>query len=272
MTYLDEARIMLDVEYSTLYKEAGGDKYAISFMDEKIKHSYQVLGAGNYLIAHEDCFLGLDDKIKDKLKATVLLHDIARFREILAIQNGGKLDHGEYGAKMLSVTENFSSIDVLLPIKHHGHLIEFLYNDDEYIKLSDDKKDWVKKVSYLVRDADKIANFYLLVRAFDEMEKIFFVEDRFENPYNLKPSESVADSFIKFMAVNRGNVKNFADQALMILAWIFDLNYKYSFVYLEKLKIVDKICDNFSKFFEKEDANMYKSLIKKYVQDKIAKC
>ena len=101
------------------------------------------------------------------------------------------------------------------------------------------------------------------------LPKIFFVKDRFENPYNLKPSENVADCFMKFMAVNRGDVKNFADQALMILAWIFDLNYKYSFVYLEKLKIIDKIFDNFSKFFEKEDANMYKSLIKKYVQDKI---
>ena len=270
MAYLDEARVMLDVEYSTSYKEALDDDYAKSFMDEKIKHSYQVLGAGNYLIAHEDCFCLLDDDIKDKLKATVLLHDIARFREILAIQCGDKLDHGIHGAMMLSNTDNFSSIDVLLPIKHHGHLIEFLYNDDEYIKLSDDKKEWVKKVSYLVRDADKIANFYLLVRAFDEMEKIFFVEDRFENPYNMKPSDNVVDSFMEFMAINRGDVKNFADQALMILAWIFDLNYKYSFVYLEKLKIIDKICDNFSKFFEKEDANMYKSLIKKYVQDKMA--
>ncbi|MBO5441278.1 MAG: hypothetical protein J6A09_01765, partial [Alphaproteobacteria bacterium] len=37
------------------------------FMEEKIKHSYQVLGMGNLLLKHEACFERLSKEDKDYL-------------------------------------------------------------------------------------------------------------------------------------------------------------------------------------------------------------
>ena len=82
MNYLTEAKKLLNNEYRKKYAFAHTD-YQIDFMNEKIKHSYQALGAGNYLLKHDPCFANLSSEEKSYYQAIVLLHDICRFYEIL---------------------------------------------------------------------------------------------------------------------------------------------------------------------------------------------
>ena len=77
---LNKAKEILDIEYNKWYVEIE-DSYQKDLMDEKIRHSYQVLGAGNFLLSHEDCFVNSSKLEIDKLKAIVLLHDVGRFYE-----------------------------------------------------------------------------------------------------------------------------------------------------------------------------------------------
>ena len=248
--YLDLAKKLLSEEYKNKYKLA--NDHGKRLMDEKIKHSYQVLGVGNYILKNESIFSKCNVDEIDFLKAIVLLHDIGRFQE--GVTSG--IDHGVYGADMLKSETVLNMLTAYLPIKHHGHLIEDLYNDDEYINLSPEEKKIIDKYIYLIRDADKLANFYLLFREFAKHESLFFSP----RPLDTKiPSEKVLEDFMACKSVNKKDVKSHADHALMIMACVYDLRYKSSFVFLEKMGVVEGLFVLFSKFWNEENIASYKS-------------
>lgn len=252
--YLIKAKEMLHDEYQKRSVLISGD-YQRDFMLEKIKHSYQVLGVGNFLLKHEKCFADLSCERRDYLQAVVLLHDIGRFFEILEIGQGRSVDHGVYGAQLLGERDLFKAPDCVLPIRHHGHLIDSLYEDSDFKVLPKQTQKSVEEISFLVRDADKLANFYLLARAFREVENVFFAKHCFRQPYSKEICDDAWKNFRNYQCVNRKDVHNFAEQALFFLAWIFDLRYQYSFVFLEKLNILERLMGHFSKFWTLKQTN-----------------
>ncbi len=265
--YLELAKKMLAAEYEARYIEA--DAFGARVMDEKIRHSYQVLGAGNYLLRHEAAFQTCSMEVKDKLQATVLLHDIGRFQESALGRYGLQIDHGIYGAELLEKTPMFGDITITLPIKHHGHLIDKLYADEIYLQLAEEMQAEIRKIIFLVRDADKLANFYLLTRDFKHMESLFFVEKECLDGRAKKPSAAVLADFMARRAVDKEKMRNFADQALMIMACIYDMNYRSSFVLMEKLGIQHKLWERFAKFFEETSLEGYKREIREFIAERM---
>lgn len=267
--YLDEAKQILNNEYKTKYPLAHAE-YAKAFMNEKIKHSYQVLGAGNFILKHEDYFTQYNSEEISYYQAIVLLHDIYRFQEILEIEKGHKVDHGVCGAEYLSEINFFNKQDALLAIKHHGHLIERLYDDETYQKLSHEEKEHIKQISFLVRDADKLANFYLLATHYNEIGSLFFVEKNYANPHDKNISSKVIADFQAHKCVNKTDVKNFADHALIFLSWLYDINFKSSFIFLEKLHILEKIFVLFKEFLKEEDMPKIQQTIQEFIKARMA--
>lgn len=255
--YLSKAKELLNEEY--LAKRVLADEHGKRLIEEKIVHSYQVLGAGNMILKNEECYQNCSDEEIDKLKATLLLHDLGRFEE--GVRPG--IDHGEYGAGLLRCEELFAKPEILLAIKHHGHLIEELYNDEEYLALSDDEKREVCKYIFLVRDADKVANFYLLSRKFEEMETLFL------NPKIRKPSKEVSlkvrGDFLAYCSINKKDVITLAEHALMILACVFDLNYGASFRFLDKTGALLKFFGDVEKYFSVEDGEIFRTVLFNYM-------
>ncbi len=249
----EKAKEWLVEEYKAYYQKA--TEHARQVMDEKMKHSYQVLGVGNYLLKHEKAFQNYSLAEIQRLKATVLLHDLGRFYEVFLHEDGGKVDHGVYGASLLAENPDFNHIEIILPIRHHGHLIEKLYEDADYLELSAEDRLEIQKIIYLVRDADKIANFYLLSRHFREIENVFFLKSLLDSQTRI-PSAMVWSAFIKHSAVDVKCVKSFADQAIMYMACIYDLAYKSSFVLLDRLNILPKLVDCFKKFIADDYMNI----------------
>ena len=262
--YLDRAKLILNNEYKEKYA-LGHLDYQKDFMNEKIKHSYQVLGAGNVILKHEKCFAELNENMHSYYQAIVLLHDVARFTEILEREKNNFIDHGVVGALMLQQKEFFIDNADGLAIKHHGHLIEELYADDLYKSLSEEKKEQVRKLAFLVRDADKIANYYLLVSNFEQIKRLFFVPDRYKNPFCKVPSEKVLADFLACKSINKADMESFADFTLMLLAWIFDLNYKYSFAMLKKWEILERFIPYLQSFWNEGDDKVYYSILKKFI-------
>ena len=261
--YLEKAKDILAKEIklnSELVKVERGREV----IKEKGRHSYQVLGAGNMILKNEEAYSGLDCKEIDLLKATVLLHDLGRFYEAVCFN----VDHGEYGAGLLKDDADFGVAKVNLAIKHHGHLIEELYEDEEYLKLNEDEKNEVKKYIFLVRDADKIANFYLLAREFKDMENLFFDPERTKDKV---PTAKVLDCFMRHISINKNDVVSLSDHALMIMACVYDINYKASFEFLMKMGILEKIMKLFAKFWKEEDVDIYKKEIFDFVNERIKK-
>lgn len=241
------------------------------FMEEKIKHSYQVLGMGNLLLKHEACFEILSKEDKDYLQAVVLLHDVGRFEEIIKKKSGERFDHGVRGAQILEENDLFNAPDCVLPIRHHGHLIDYLYNDEDFKRLPETMRQRVRLVSFLVRDADKLANFYMLAKNFKEIEDVFFAAYCFKEPHSQKISAEVWADFMAHKSVRREYACNFADMALFFVAWVYDLNFKTSFEVLEKLRIMEKLIFWFSKFWAEEDVCLIEQEVKAFVCAKMSK-
>lgn len=267
--YMDLAKALLEKEYLENKAKALDGSYQRLFIEEKMRHSYQVLGAGKYLVRHEAFFQSFSEEEKERFLATVLLHDVARFCELILRSDGVNIDHGVYGAQMLEKEEYFNDrARVLLPIRHHGHLIEMLYEDAEYLALSQEERRLAREVSFLVRDADKLANFYLLAKKFKEMEDIFFVRGNFEEPMCKILSPMVIESFFAHQSIHSKEVRNFADKALFFLAWIYDLNYQASFQFIKKLGIAEQLVQYFAKFWRTEDAQRVYAEICSFISGK----
>lgn len=265
--YLNEAKKILENEYQQKYALAHTE-YQKAFMDEKIRHSYQVLGAGNFLLRHEKDFAKFNKEEISYYQAIVLLHDVFRFSEILEKEKGNFIDHGVAGAEFLAQTKLFSKNDVVLSIKHHGHLIERLYEDEAYKKLSEKEKKHVERIAFLVRDADKLANYYLLASHFTDMRSLFFVESNYQNPYDKIVSPNVFRDFMACRCVTKADMKNFADHSLMFISWIFDLNFESSFIFLQRLHIVEKLFCLLGEFFRLEDAQLFEKKINEFIANR----
>ena len=123
------------------------------------------------------------------------------------------------------------------------------------------------EVIYLVRDADKLANFYLLSRNFVKMEKLFFpLSLQADNDF--VSSEQVRNAFMAHQAINKQDVRNCADQALMILACLFDVRYVSSFVLMSRWGVMDKLLAKMTKFWQAENAELFAGVIRDYLQEK----
>ena len=262
--YLEKAKEILEKESKNKRALVKNQRGAL-LIDEKYVHSYQVLGAGNMILKNEEIYKNENNEEKDLLKATVLLHDLGRFQEAVSFD----VDHGIYGAELLCDDKDFGVAKVNLAIKHHGHLIEDLYNDEEYIGLSEKEKKEVKKYIFLVRDADKLANFYLLAREFKYMEDLFFDKDK--RTTDISPTPKVKECFFRRESINKNDIKSLADQALMIMACVYDLNYKSSFEFLIKMNVLERLMNLFAKFWDKNDVELYKKELFDFVDERIKK-
>ena len=263
---LDLAKVLLKKEYLKHYDKA--DNFGKYFMDEKIAHSYQVLGAGNYLLKHEESFKYSNKEELDRLRATLLLHDVGRFYEALVGRSGISVDHGIYGAEILANIKEFQDLNIVLPVRHHGHLIHYLLEDESYQTLDLSEKREIDRIISMVMDADKIANFYLLARENEKMEDLFFPKhEAGEN--NKKASSKVVEEYMKHSLVNRANVTNWADRALLFVACAYDLHYKSSFEFLERLNIMSRILKWIRKYWDEEEAEIYVNEMENFLKDKL---
>ena len=247
MKLYQKARQLLQYEYKKNFEIVQDSHYHKSFVNEKIRHSLQVAGAGNGILRNEPYFQNKSAEFIEVAKTAILLHDIYRFNEIrIRYQENKKIDHGVEGAKFLAKSEDFNNQLITLPVKHHGHMIEVFYEDEEYLAIQDEEyKDQIKHIIFAVRDADKIANWQILTKEYENMRLVWLPhpEDRTENQGYI--TDNVWDSFIKGEVVSNSYIKTNADCLISVLAWVFDINYKYSIEYSLRLDIFkgfEKLC------------------------------
>lgn len=241
-TLYQKAKNLLFDEYHKNYEIVKNDDYFCGYMNEKIKHSLQVAGAGNGILRNEPYFQSQTLGFVGIAKTAILLHDVFRFNEIrILYQTGQKVDHGIKGAEMLKSIPDFNNILITLPIKHHGHMIEELYNDDEYKSIADEQvKEDVKHIAFAVRDADKIANWQYLMTDFENVKTFWFKNTERTSVAEMSVTPKVWQGFIHQDVINNKLVKTTADTMLSTLCWLFDINYAYSIKYSICLHLFDK--------------------------------
>jgi hypothetical protein len=238
MSLYKKAQKLLHSEYKRNFEIVKGSLYHKSYANEKIRHSLQVAGAGNGILRNEAYFQNKSAEFMEIAKTAILLHDVFRFNEIrIHHQENRKIDHGVEGAKLLSEISDFNNPLIVLPVKHHGHMIEEFYADKEYNDINDEElKDQIRHIIFAVRDADKIANWQILTKEYENMRLVWLP---YPNDTSLKQgiiSDKIWEAFINGKITPRNHIKTNADTILSVIAWCFDLNYKYSVEYCMRLK------------------------------------
>ncbi len=251
MSLYENAKILLQTEYEThrTAKAMSNPQY-VAYIEEKWRHSWQVAGAGNLILRNEPYFQGRDSAFWEKAKTAVLLHDVFRFREArLKFEENKKIDHGLCGAAFLKTLPEFNDVLIWLPIKHHGHMIEDLYADAEYQALPEGQlKEDVRHIAFLVRDADKIANWQILTNEFDAMRIVWlpFPDDFSKSQAPIMPK--LWAEFCKCRVPQGRFLDTNVSSLLSTFSWIFDMNYQSSVVFCKKLNLFEKFYGILNKF------------------------
>lgn len=248
MALYQNAKILLKEEHDKNLKIVKSSDFHSAYIDEKLRHSLQVSGAGNGILRNESYFQNRSPEFLDIARTAIVLHDIFRFTEVRRwFLTGEKSDHGVEGAQMLKNIPEFSDIRITLSIKHHGHMVERFYEDPEYTEIADLnlKKD-IEHIHFAVRDADKIANWQILTNEFEDMRKVWLPHAEDRSKAQGKIDETAWKSFVNEQIVPRSCLKTNADELISVVSWLFDMNYKYCVTYCQNLDLFNK----FFKLFE----------------------
>ena len=232
------------------------DKYVNSFdnkdydINYKFRHSYRVYELCEKLSKE----LGLNDE--DILLCSVigLLHDIGRFEQLKEFSSykDVNLDHAEFGAKLLFEE---GLIDKFKIDKKYYDIIKFSIRNHNKYKIEDTDDDKKIMFSKILRDADKI-----------EIIKASIIYGDYDIPECKKDvSKNIEKSFFKNEQSKIEDVKNKNDEALLLLAFLFDINYSVSLKIIRDENIVDKFYKNIK---NKELFKPYVKHMKEYIKER----
>ena len=207
------------------------DKYVANYNPDdiqialKIRHIHRVTDVAKKIAI--DLKLGEEDFKLAELIA--LLHDIGRFEQV-ALTNTFKdkeMDHAENGVKVLfdeGLIRSFIKEDT------YDEIIRKAVRNHNKLKILDDVTEKEKVFVNIIRDADKMDIFR--VRKTD-----------YKNEFILPPSTTVLECIKEEKSVSLTDIKNKSDSILCVLAFIFDFNFKESFILLKELGYYHELLD-----------------------------
>ena len=239
---LDNAKVILKNHYDKQQKvvDASGVQEDILWVKMKYAHSIDVFNISEYLIDNDEELQKLTDEQKLYGKLSALLHDIGRAYEIGDMKSKVK-PHGYYGADViLKQMEKETNPFILIPVKYHGDLYaeENARNDlDNINNLSNEDKDVIIKLLYLVMDSDKLSNFKL----FKQIDEGYFLGKKKE----LYITDECFESFLKKQLVKREDMNTIFDEFIFYIGWCYDLNFNASKKMILENNLMQTFIDKF---------------------------
>ncbi|MDD3187514.1 MAG: HD domain-containing protein [Bacilli bacterium] len=190
----------------------------------------------------------------EAIKIMGLLHDFARFEQWMQYKSFNDLttfDHGERSSQLLFDENKIK--DYNLDKKYYNIVSSAIKNHNKYSipKMTNKEEELFSKI---IRDADKLDILNKFTKS------LLYEEDNGQSIH-----KSVEQYFFKHLPVRTPIKRTDNDLIIVKLAFIYDFNFSYSFKYIKKHKIIDRIekgIDN--KLFAK-----YIKETKKYMEGKI---
>ena len=210
-------------------------------IERKIYHSLRVMEISKKIATN----MGLENEKIELATLIGLLHDIGRFEQFKIYQTYSDLesiDHGDLGADILK--QNNFIRNFIKEAKYDEIILKSVQNHNKY-KIADDLNKEEKLFCKIVRDADKIDILY-------EAIEIFWKKGR-EVIQNDLISDKVYNEFLnkKLIKKDKNMKKNGIDKLVLMLAFVFDINFHESLEILKKEDYLNKILNNFD--FKRQD-------------------
>jgi len=220
----------------------------------KYHHSCRVKELSKLIAKHT----GLNDKDIKIVEVIGLLHDYGRFpqwEKYHTYVDHESIDHAELGVELL-----FEKGDIKKfwpKEENYDEIYDAIKYHNKY-KISDHLSNYKKTLCKIIRDADKVDILYLL-------SENIIKEQETDEPI----TEKISKDFKSKKLLLTTDKRNPNDTILAHLAFVFDLNYKYSFRYLYENKIIDKY---FEQIKNKEKFRIYFEIVQKYIEKRMIKC
>ena len=177
-----------------------------------------------------------------------LLHDIARFEQFTkygTFRDRESIDHGDLGVAILKKDDYIKT-----------YIEDEKYKDIIYVAIKNHNKYKIEKglnpkqemFCKIIRDADKLDIFY-------EMINIFYQEKEIENiNYSIVDDEILSKIYEK-KTINRNHFKKKGklQEMIILLAFLFDINYQASFEIIWNEKYINQLFQKFDLEMKKQN-------------------
>ena len=198
-----------------------------------------------------------------------LLHDIGRFEQYNRENeqcNEMLLDHANLGVEVL-VKDDY--IKKYIDDKYYIPIILKAIKNHNKLKIEDDLNEEELLYAKIIRDADKLDIFY------EGVEIYWNTKKEKENIENSKISSKIEEQLKNEKQVKKlGNERNdTVDSLLMLLSYIYDINFRETLEIIDKENYVNKILNRFDFKDEKtkEQIEELKEILLKFIKTSLTK-
>ncbi len=231
-------------------------------LKRKQLHSLRVMKVSNKIAKN----LNLSDEEIQIATLIGLLHDIARFEQFTkyaTFRDRDSIDHGDLAVEILkkddyikNYVDNETYIDIIyLAIKNHNKF-----------KIENGCNPKQEMFCKIIRDADKVDIFY-------EASEIFYDDKEIQEINQSTIHEEIINKIYQKNLINRNeiNEKGKLISVLIMLTFLFDINYKASFEIIQSENYINKIFERFH-FEDAHTRNKMKEVqafLNQYIEEKI---
>lgn len=190
-----------------------------------------------------------------------LLHDIGRFEQYTKYQTFSdykSIDHGQLGIEILE--ENKYIRKYIEDNKFDKIIEKAIYNHNKYL-LQDNLNDEEKLFSKIIRDSDKLD-------ICKEAIEIFW-SDKEKKIETQGISKEVISQFKNKELIEHKFKNGIVDDIVGIISYIYDFNFKESYIFLKEENYINKLIDRF-KFREDVAIEMeeLRKIANEYIEEK----
>jgi len=216
----------------------GDDEFLNANIELKDKHSRRVCKESRFLTDKLD----INEADARLAEAVAILHDVGRFRqftEYRTYNDAKSINHSALGLEV--IRENNILGD--LPAKQ-GEIIETAIKLHNARLLPSGLDDKTLLQCKLIRDADKLDIYYVVVNYYNEYHndpQNFKLE--IELPDSPGYSAEIVEEVIKGERVDYRKLKNWNDMKVLQLSWIYDINFVPALVRIKKQNYLQRILD-----------------------------
>ncbi len=260
----DESIKMIDLDKAEKEFIKYSEKFNLedSHLKRKQLHSLRVRDLSNQIAQK----MKLSDEEIQIATLIGLLHDIARFEQFTqygTFRDRESIDHGDLGVGILKKDDYIKTY--IEDEKYKDIIYVAIKNHNKY-KIEEGLNPKQEMFCKIIRDADKLDIFY-------EAIDIFYKEKEIEEINQSIVNNKVLSKIYEKKTINRNEFTERGKliEVLVMLAFLFDMNYSASFEIIYKQKYINRIFQRFH--FENEETKhkmqQIQEFLNQYVEEKI---
>ncbi len=235
----------------------GDDKYVNANLKLKQDHTTRVCDETAWLCDQ----LNLSQSDKFIALTVALFHDVGRFEQFIKYRTYVDPRSTNHCLLALEVLRENKTLDILDP--REKTIIETAVKLHGTKKLPDDLDGSIDLFAKIIRDADKIDIYYVVIDAYKKyLENPEDFDLEIEYPMSSGYTQKVIEDILNCRCVDYSQIKNLNDFRLMQLGWVYDINFTQTLIRIKQRRFIQEIINT----LPKDDLT---AKIEKYILDYI---